>query len=300
MKPAAVAGIPVYSGEQDARDVTPGNFYVDCFVKANIWQLSPHRRTYYQVIFFREGTGKQQVDFNTYVSNGPALVLLSPNQVHQMDISTDARGHIFVLPAHFFDLESSVRDANSFNLPDVFDNIELHPFLETGPEDAALLDNTIRQIQAALNAEGSMKKMILQAYVRIFLLQVYQIREKHIRSGKSTSGSGYARFRQFKSLVEKNYRSIHHPNDYAQMMHVSLKHLNMMCRKHGNASPGALIRKRIMLEAKRCLYHGNVQVKELAYLLGYDDPDYFNRYFRKETGVSPGAYRKSVAKEPPG
>ena len=289
MKPAASPGIPVYSGKE-----RPGDFYVDCFEKANIWQLSPHRRTFYQIIFFREGTGRQQVDFRHYLSQGPALVLLSPNQVHQMDISTDARGHMLMLPESFFAWENP--PGNAFSLKSVFDNIDSFPFLEVDDESALLLDATIRQLQRAMQSEGSMKKMIVMSYVKIFLLQVYQIRQKRTRESGVEADAGIRQFRQFKLLIEADYRLEHQPNRYAGKMNISLKHLNTVCRRFCNASAGDLIRQRILLEAKRYLFHDTLPVKELAYLLGFEDPDYFNRYFKKETGVSPGAYRKGIEK----
>ncbi|NML23488.1 helix-turn-helix domain-containing protein [Pseudoflavitalea sp. G-6-1-2] len=287
MKSVTSSGIPVYSGKG-----IPGDFYVDCFEKANIWQLSPHRRTFYQVIFFREGTGKQQVDFKLYLSEGPALVLLSPNQVHQMDISTNARGHMLMLPESFFEWENP--HSNSFSLKSVFDNIDCFPFLEVDKESAMLLDSTIRQMQRAMQFSGSMQKMILMSYVKIFLLHIYQLRQQKTREDNPDKDFGQRQFRQFKMLIESDFRNTHQPNVYAAKMHVSLKHLNTISRKYGHASAGDLIKQRIMLEAKRYLFHDTLPVKELAYLLGFDDPDYFNRYFKKVTGVSPGSYRKRL------
>jgi AraC-like DNA-binding protein len=282
--------IPVYSGNGFAGIGVPGNFFVDCFEKANIWQLSPHRRSFYQVIFFREGTGKQSVDFKPFLSDGPALVLLSPNQVHQMDISTDARGHILMLPESFF--SAGQWPDSSFTLKEVFDNIECFPFLEVDPPAAAILDNTIRQIQRAQAQEGSMQPMILLSYVKIFLLQVYQIREQHTRFMSCNTDPGYRSFRRFKTLIEQQYQHLHQPNEYAKQLHITPKYLNLLCRKYSGVPAGDLIRQRVLLEAKRYLHHGILPVKELAYRLGFEDPDYFNRFFKKETGFPPGAFRK--------
>lgn len=292
MKTYANTSIPVYSGAEDFMIDTPDDLYVACFEQANIRQLSPHRRTFYQVIFFREGYGKQFVDFHEYTFNGPSLILLSPNQVHQMDINTDARGHILMLPERFFTVDSGPESA--FFLKDVFDNIERFPFLRFSQSVAASLDATIRQIQRSFTAKGSMRKLILQSYVKIFLLQVYQLREELSNMPDISSHTGRLQFRQFKTLIERHYKELHLPHYYAAQMHISLKQLNLLTRKYAFTSAGDLIKQRILLEAQRYLYHGALTVKEISHQLGFEDPAYFNRFFKKEMKVPPHQFGKTA------
>ncbi|MEZ0453718.1 helix-turn-helix domain-containing protein [Sphingobacterium thalpophilum] len=51
------------------------------------------------------------------------------------------------------------------------------------------------------------------------------------------------------------------------------------------------IQDRVILEAKRLLYHSDKSVKEIAFELGYDDYPYFSRLFAKNTGISALAFR---------
>ena len=51
------------------------------------------------------------------------------------------------------------------------------------------------------------------------------------------------------------------------------------------------IHQRIILEAKRLLYHSSKSIKEIAGELGYDDYSYFTRLFVKTTGMTPLAFR---------
>jgi YesN/AraC family two-component response regulator len=54
-----------------------------------------------------------------------------------------------------------------------------------------------------------------------------------------------------------------------------------------------LINDQIILEAKRHLIATPAQVKEIADQLGYEDPSYFIRFFKKHTGYSPDTFRKN-------
>jgi AraC family transcriptional activator of pobA len=49
----------------------------------------------------------------------------------------------------------------------------------------------------------------------------------------------------------------------------------------------------VILEAKRCLLATSNQVNQTAYRLGYEDVSYFIRFFKKQTGYSPEAFRNS-------
>ena len=47
-----------------------------------------------------------------------------------------------------------------------------------------------------------------------------------------------------------------------------------------------------MQEARRLLAYTLMDVAEVGYRLGYEDPSYFSRAFRRETGLSPSAFRR--------
>lgn len=70
-------------------------------------------------------------------------------------------------------------------------------------------------------------------------------------------------------------------------------------KKEVNCSPGEYIRRKRMVKARNMLYTTNFSIQQIADLLGYNDPLYFSRLFRAETGVSPTRYRKEMAKSTP-
>lgn len=56
-----------------------------------------------------------------------------------------------------------------------------------------------------------------------------------------------------------------------------------------------MIHERIILEAQRLLLHSHLNVNQIAYRLGFEDPSYFVKYFRKYTATSPTAFRKAIS-----
>jgi AraC-like DNA-binding protein len=77
-------------------------------------------------------------------------------------------------------------------------------------------------------------------------------------------------------------------------MALTIDSLNRLVKEFTGQTPKEYISNRIILEAKRCLFHHNMPIKELAYRLGFSDPDYFSRLFRKKERVSISAFVKKM------
>ena len=81
---------------------------------------------------------------------------------------------------------------------------------------------------------------------------------------------------------------------YAKKIGVSAGHLTDTVKEVTGSSPGKIIRQAIILEAKRLLAHTDLTVSQTCYTLSFDDPSYFGRFFKRETGQSPESFRKSI------
>lgn len=95
----------------------------------------------------------------------------------------------------------------------------------------------------------------------------------------------------FKQLLQTNFRTCKRPSDYAGRLNISTPYLNECVNNVTGCSVSVHIRDRIVLEAKRLLYHTDKSVKEIAFDLGYEDYPYFSRLFTKATGMSALAFR---------
>jgi len=98
-------------------------------------------------------------------------------------------------------------------------------------------------------------------------------------------------YRSFRELLERHYTTAKRPADYAQKLNLSTPYLNECVKNVTGYSVSYHIQQRIILEAKRLLFHSDKSVKEIAALLGYDDYPYFSRLFTKVTGITALAFR---------
>ncbi|MCD8539823.1 MAG: helix-turn-helix domain-containing protein [Leadbetterella sp.] len=95
----------------------------------------------------------------------------------------------------------------------------------------------------------------------------------------------------FKAILEKNFTTAKRPAEYAERLNISTPYLNECVKNTTGFSVSHHIQQRVILEAKRLLYHSDKSVKEIATELGYDDYPYFSRLFTKVTGMTALAFR---------
>jgi AraC family transcriptional activator of pobA len=96
----------------------------------------------------------------------------------------------------------------------------------------------------------------------------------------------------FRALLEKNYRNHWSVKQYAEAMHTSVSSLNRLCNETVGSPAKSIIQERLVVEAKRTLTYTRMNLEQTAYRLGFKDPTYFSRSFKKLCGMSPGTYRK--------
>jgi AraC-like DNA-binding protein len=108
-------------------------------------------------------------------------------------------------------------------------------------------------------------------------------------------GSGATTVQRFRQLVELHYRDNLAIEDFAKILGVTRAHLHDACERSAQSTPLKLVHDRLVEEARLRLENTEFPVEQIAYGLGFRDPGYFNRFFKRLTGVSPGAFRKTAA-----
>jgi AraC family transcriptional activator of pobA len=102
-----------------------------------------------------------------------------------------------------------------------------------------------------------------------------------------------ALFTRFVALVER-YHLEHWPvTRYAQRLGLSAERLNRIVRASAQRSALEHIHERLLREACRRLIYIAAPVSTLAFELGFEDPAYFCRFFKRHLGLSPSRYRAS-------
>ena len=79
---------------------------------------------------------------------------------------------------------------------------------------------------------------------------------------------------------------------------LSQARLNRLCKSFAGKGAGELIQDRLALEAQRHLIYTSASASMIAYELGFQDPAYFSRFFKRRTGMAPRRFREAKMAEP--
>ena len=107
-------------------------------------------------------------------------------------------------------------------------------------------------------------------------------------------GAGASIVQRFRQLVELHYRDGLRIDDFAARLGITRERLHDACLRATGRTPLALAHERLVAEARARLEHTDLSVEQVGYGIGFRDPGYFNRFFKRQTGQSPGAYRRST------
>lgn len=249
---------------------------------------SPHVHSFYEILWFKEGAGVHTIDFHEYEVKPNTIFFLSPGQIHNFDEGTGYKGYSLKMCTDFMRNES-----NRFLKYNVFHSFDTTPCYTINEENVQELEGIVHAIEqeiAMADAFGNID--ILHSLLRIFLVKVLR---HGIHDGElqlNMLKPSHQLFVNFRRLVEKDFTRIHTVQEYADSLNVAVRTLNKCVNECSSMSPLAFINDRIILEAKRMVRYTNLMVKEIAFDLGYDDPSYFVKFFKRYTGFLPSEFRE--------
>ena len=110
-------------------------------------------------------------------------------------------------------------------------------------------------------------------------------------SGNTTLSGAAATVSAYRNLVNRHFREHWNVRQYAEALSISQSRLARACRAQTGKAPAALINARVLLEAQRNLHYTEASAARIAQDLGFQDPAYFSRFFKRMTGSTPRDYR---------
>ena len=266
-------------------EVTSIQMDTACVVNEN--KLAEH----YRIYWIEEGYGEYKIDFKAFKVEQAGLFFLSPGQVLEVDTEKVKSGFQISFDREFYCVETHGKEIACNGV--LFNNVHQATMIALGASDAPGFRNLLQKMTAELDQPGSAHRALLETYLRFFLIEALRILERQTPALEAKKSHENRLVADFIALVEKHFLSIHSVAEYAQMLAVSPKSLAKRLQSEAYPTPTQLIRDRIVLQAKRDLRFSDKSVKEIAFDLGFEDPAYFTRYFKKAAGLSPNQYRGS-------
>lgn len=134
-------------------------------------------------------------------------------------------------------------------------------------------------------------RFAMRGYLALIVIAVARTAASRARTGAATLVPADPTVDALRRLVEEHFRRERQLAFYAGRLAMTPDRLNDHVKRAAGVTAGHLIRQRVLTEAKRQLVFTSQAIHEIAYDLTFADPSHFARFFRKQTGVSPQAFR---------
>lgn len=276
--------LPVYDLSAFQQAKKSPDFYANWLkphVATHTFTNLPHKHDFYLVLFVTRGSGIHEIDFEKYPVSPGSLFILKPGQMHFWKLSADIDGYVFFHSRAFFEAGFALTALQDFPF---YNSSQATPALKIPPKNQAQLQTLLQDIVEENNRQQPFKTKRLQALVTLAYIAASRNYEPGIRLKNQTYLTQAA---AFEALIETHFKTLKSAREFASRLNISEKHLNRITRACFNKTSTRLIAERIVLEAKRMLIHTRLNVSEIADILGYADPSYFTRFFKKNTGETP-------------
>jgi AraC family transcriptional regulator, transcriptional activator of pobA len=256
--------------------------------------ITPHRTNFYHIFLFENCQPTHFVDFEPIRIEPYSLLFINKDRVHQFDQLLKYEGRVLIFTDDFFcTTENDTRFLRSSIL---FNDLADKPTIKLNPTDFEKYLNICENITEELSLPtDNSKTVLLKNLLHNFLLLAEREKRKQGFT-ELNKGADLDYTLLFRDLLEINYTKIKSVSDYAKIICISEKRLGQATAKVLGKSPKEIIHDRILLEAKRLLAHTYLSIKEIGQDLGYEDPAYFVRYFKKKSATTPVEFRESYLK----
>lgn len=262
------------------------------------WHIARHtHRGLFQVLFLMSGHVRAEVGDEVWDRAGPVVMTLHPLVEHGFDFSEEAIGFVLTVDQNVVFSVGERMDAGLHS--DIFSALFLQP-LAIDLSGVAKIRDRIEAILRHLIAESAWPlfghTLMLEWLARSVLLLLVRLEADH-RSANLSGRNDFELFSRFRSMVEAHYKEQWLVGAYADELHVTPSRLNRLCLKLAGQSAFDIAQHRLMLEACRKLTYVPSSVATIAYELGFQDPAYFSRLFKRRVGVSPKEFRRESLKK---
>lgn len=297
---------PVLGEEESLGGAVPGAsaFRIEA-VSSDGTERPPHRNGFFAVVLLEKGRGLYSLDGVEEEAGPRTAYVARPGHVKAYAYSSPPSGWVLTFTEAFLKTHAHVG---------VFRTV---PFLATEPVlsarvDAATfraLDGLAAQVAGELGRPSSVQAPLVAAHLVALLLRLREALwdgrpAKPEAANAETTGRASAITRAFRSDLEDRLRTLvsgeasaaPSVGDLAEVRGLHPDHLSAVVKGVTGRTAGDWVAEALAAEARGLLVDPAASVKEVGYRLGFSEPTAFSRFFKRETGVSPTAFRRRLAR----
>lgn len=238
----------------------------------------PHRHSFYSFVWFSKGSGFYVVDFQEVEIKPQRLFLVNTKQIHNWEYSSNSEGFVLMFDSIFG------RELGITNLPS---SIDIPIFY------IPILKNCF----SYLINEYDLKDDLSERNIKTGIQYLYSIIKRITMQSQVAIHKHNLLMEKLRMLILEKESSQLSVEQYATLLHISSEELNEICKDSTGLSTKKYILDLKITEAKRLLLFSNLNINEISFHLGFEDPSYFSRLFKKKVNLTPSEFLEKYQRQ---
>jgi AraC-like DNA-binding protein len=259
--------------------------------------ISSHRLDFYMLFIVTGGEGIHTFGPKEYYIRQNMLCFVGPDMVSAWQTETgQQQGYFAVFSESFF---NRGYENKTFLQQLPFFQLDGHAVLNLSDNQAQQYLTLFQFMHDEYANSNIHSSGVLRSHLQLILQKANAQLRTEVASDNVINHPGLRLLKAFKALYMRDFHGLSKGKgiilkkvaEYADELGVSQNHLNDSIKKITGRSAGQLIRHQLASHATMCLMHADKSISEIAFTLGFEDPSYFARFYKSQTGKSPSEFR---------
>ncbi len=247
----------------------------------------PDRHTFHELLWIERGEGWHHIDFQSYEIRSDAFFYIAPGQIHLWQVSRRSVGQVVLFTDELLSTDQTHHAVTHTR--------EVPSAIYTTGQQARTLSQLFLSLREEYSERQGGWRAAICALTQLLLVQAQRFHTA--QQVTSTPSAATILTQKFRACIEQQFAQAHTVQPYAKALAVTPGHLTEAVREATGLPAGDLIRKRIVLEAKRLLAHTDETAQAISVRLGFNSASYFGRFFQREANATPDGFRRAFRKK---
>ena len=240
------------------------------------WQKG---RRDYQILYVANGKTHFWFDGREEIVSTGHMVLYKPEEIQKYVYYLEDNPEVFWI--HF--TGSDVKSILAYHGISLDEHVFYCGVL---PDYKALFRKIIQELQLC--------RYGYEDYIASLFNDILLLVDRQQHEQKKATGNVQEQIERAAAYFNENYNTKISIDDYAESLHISTNWFIHNFKQYAGMSPAQYILSLRMVNAQSLLERTTYNIKEISEIVGYENPLYFSRVFKKEIGKSPAQYRKEM------
>lgn len=254
----------------------------------------PGRLDAMTIIICSKGEIALTCNFRQFRLHENMVFISKPQNILNVSASKECEGYVIATE------DSALTDytIDPRHIPELLDKVYDSPMIQCNADECSKICNAIDMLCEYIKdkSDTPFKTSIIKSGINTFAYILADILYGHMPSIEFELKSmkrEKEHFNKFISILSENYTREREVRFYADKMNLSPRYLTTTIRNVSGYTVSEWISRFVIKDAKYLLKHSDMTIQQVAYELNFPNQSFFGKYFKNNTGMSPGTYRNN-------